>query len=273
MTHQESVEVRDLLDLPEHVQAVRLLAEVWQTAEPPLPADLLRALAHTGGYVAGAHLDGHLVGVSVGFLAVDGSLHSHISGVLTRARGRQVGTALKLHQRRWAIAHGLDTITWTFDPLLRRNAWFNLTKLGALAHEYLPCFYGDMLDGLNAGDQSDRLAVRWDLRGRGAEAALTGAAVPLSEGELLAAGAAIVLEEVDGSPRILSSAARSDVPLLLRIPHDIVDLRRADRQRAQDWRTALRKVLEPLLAADHVATGMTRTGYYVVTPPTGRGPL
>src|SRR3712207_7442617 len=62
----------------------------------------------------------------------------------------------KLHQRAWAIARGVHEVAWTFDPLVARNAWFNLTKLGARATEYLPNFYGPMDDGINGADESDR---------------------------------------------------------------------------------------------------------------------
>ena len=68
---------------------------------------------------------------------------------------------MKLHQRSWAAERDLAWITWTFDPLVRRNAWFNLGVLGAEVHEYLVDFYGPIDDSINAGDESDRLLVAW----------------------------------------------------------------------------------------------------------------
>ncbi len=56
---------------------------------------------------------------------------------------------MKLHQRAWAIARGIPVIEWTFDPLVARNAYFNIRKLGAMPVEYLPNFYGIMGDGIN----------------------------------------------------------------------------------------------------------------------------
>ena len=79
---------------------------------------------------------------------------------------------MKLHQREWAAANGLDWIVWTFDPLVRRNAWFNLVVLGADVREYLPSFYGTMSDAINAGDESDRLLVAWDVARRAARRTL-----------------------------------------------------------------------------------------------------
>ena len=54
-------------------------------------------------------------------------------------------------------------MTWTFDPLVRRNAHFNLAVLGATVDEYLVDFYGPLPDAVNAGDESDRLLVVWPV--------------------------------------------------------------------------------------------------------------
>ena len=54
-------------------------------------------------------------------------------------------------------------MTWTFDPLVRRNAYFNTVKLAARPVEYLVDFYGEMTDEINAGQGSDRLLVEWPL--------------------------------------------------------------------------------------------------------------
>ena len=74
--------------------------------------------------------------------------------VTRRGRGHQVGHALKMHQRRWALERGLSTITWTFDPLVARNAYFNLAKLGATPVHYYEDFYGELGDELG-GDAPD----------------------------------------------------------------------------------------------------------------------
>ena len=80
---------------------------------------------------------------------------------LRQARG--IGRALKAHQREWAFAREVGTITWTFDPLIARNAHFNLAVLGARVTDYLVDHYGDMGDAINSGDESDRLHVAWHL--------------------------------------------------------------------------------------------------------------
>ena len=86
-------------------------------------------------------------------------LYSVVAGVHPGHQAGQVGFALKQHQRAWALARDLDLITWTFDPLVRRNAYFNLAKLGAEVTGYHEDFYGPMHDALNQGDESDRCVV------------------------------------------------------------------------------------------------------------------
>ena len=126
------VTVRDLTELADLEQVVELFNGIWGRSDnPPAPLELLRAFAKAGNYVGGAVRDGRLVGACVGFFHAPGedALHSHIAGVADT--GRSVGFALKLHQRAWALLHGVSEIVWTFDPLIARNAWFNLVKLAA----------------------------------------------------------------------------------------------------------------------------------------------
>src|SRR5262245_50269041 len=160
------VTVRALSDLAELEQVVELLSGIWGRPEnPPMTLELLRAFTKAGNYVGGAFEDGRLVGACVGFFHApnEDTLHSHIAGVSRTASGRSIGFALKLHQRAWALAHGVAEIAWTFDPLVARNAYFNLAKLGAVPTEYLTNFYGAMSDDINGADDSDRLLVRWRL--------------------------------------------------------------------------------------------------------------
>ena len=167
MVGAEQVEVRLLADLPDLEAAAALVNVVWEDPTLVSPS-LLRASTHFGNPTLGAFVDGRLVGVCIGFLAASGGvhLHSHITGVLPSHQQLGIGAALKDAQRRWCREHDIDEITWTFDPMLARNASFNLRKLGAVAEALLPAFYGSMDDGVNRGDVSDRLEVHWRLDGR-----------------------------------------------------------------------------------------------------------
>ena len=171
-----AVTVREVTELVELEDVVRLFSAIWgRDANPPMTVELLRAFTKAGNYVGGAFDDGRLVGACVGFFhaPAEDALHSHIAGVEPGLNGRHVGFALKLHQRAWALRRGVSEIAWTFDPLVSRNAYFNIVKLGAQPDEYLPNFYGTMLDTINGDDDSDRLLVRWRLRspagGRGVQ--------------------------------------------------------------------------------------------------------
>ena len=117
-----------------------LLIAIWGMSPhgAPIPFDLLRSIAHAGCNVSAAYDHaGQLCGAAVGIVSPGGrSTYSLIAGVLPGSGDKGVGFALKQHQRAWSLARGIDTMTWTFDPLVSRNARFNLTKLGAYASEY-----------------------------------------------------------------------------------------------------------------------------------------
>lgn len=263
--------IRQLAAPAEHRAAVALFAELWRspTGQPPVSADVLRALAFVGGYVAGAFMqeaaDGELVGASVGFLGAAGGagppyLHSHITGVVPGLQGRGVGYALKLDQREWALRRGMASINWTFDPLIRRNAYFNIARLGALPTRYLTDFYGEMTDGVNAGQGSDRLLVEWPLDGEHAAPGHEPDVRPLVE-----AGRVLLDVGADGGPRPAGAGAGG--PLLIRVPADIEALRRTDPGLARSWRAALREALGATMAAGHRVTGATRSGWYLLEAP------
>ena len=196
---------------------------------------LALAVQHVGGYSAVAKLDGKIVGASFGFQgaleAMPGLriLHSHV----TAATVPGVGYAIKLHQKAWAIEQGIDAITWTFDPLVRRNAVFNFEKLGALGIEYLPNFYGTMTDAINAGDDSDRLFTYWAL----------------SDAARAAAGATSASSAEGGQ-------AEEVAAILVELPADIETLRKTNLAEALDWRAKVRSVLEPALADGYQVTGI-----------------
>jgi len=226
--------------------AAELISTVW--GRPDLmPAELLRAFDYTGGYVSGAHLGGaptSLVGVCAGFLGRDAEgvfLHSHVTGVLPSLQGRTVGLILKQHQRDWALANGADRIQWTFDPLVRRNAYFNLTRLGARAVEYHDDFYGD---------GTDRWLVRWDVGDR-----------PVAEP--WAAREPVVILDDDGSGGPRTSDERG-LSLAAWIPEDVRDL---DADHAQAWRDAVRDTVGRAVQAGYHAVAMSRTGWYQLERP------
>ena len=256
---------------PQEASAARdLFTRIWGRGdEPVVTAELLRVISFVGGYVHGARTPGAagaLVGAAVGLPTIEGrspraGLHSHVTGVVRRRGSGGVGYALKLDQRAWALERGLHHITWTFDPLVRRNAYFNLGKLVAEAVAYLPDFYGEMTDELNAGQGSDRLLARWDLAAPHVAAAAAG-----RPHELDAARARPALRlRADGGPEAI--AWRADAPaLLVAVPADIEALRGTDPGQALAWRHAVRDVLGGLLADGWVCRGMAGREAYLLVP-------
>jgi predicted GNAT superfamily acetyltransferase len=211
-------------------QLASVFDEIWGTTCPVVRVELLRAVQHAGGYLSVAEDGGRFVGGSFGVLghhAGEPALHSHVTGVLPSVRHTGLGRALKLHQRAWAADQGLAWIVWTFDPLVRRNAWFNLSVLGARVDEYLVDFYGPIEDAVNANDETDRLLVAWP---------------------------------VGDTPEPTTSAPITAVPT----PEDIVSLRSEDPAAAAMWRKRLRAELGDRLAAGDRVVGFSRDGEYVV---------
>lgn len=105
------------------------------------------------------------LGATLGFLGWNDGvhLHSHMNAVDPAERGRGIGVALKLRQRAICLGHGVTEMRWTYDPLIRRNAHFNLVRLGAEVIAFHPDFYGEMHDAITGADHSDRFEVRWRL--------------------------------------------------------------------------------------------------------------
>jgi predicted GNAT superfamily acetyltransferase len=124
-----------------------------------------RAIAHAGNSVLLVRRDGEVVGGALGVLGWAGGLHvhSHMVAVAPDIRASGIGFAIKLAQREQALEHGVTEMRWTYDPLIRRNAHFNLVKLGASVIAFHPNFYGTLDDAINGTDATDRFEVSWRL--------------------------------------------------------------------------------------------------------------
>ncbi len=143
-----------------------LLETVWGRSPEgvPLNSELLRSVAHAGGSVTVARDQaGELAGAAALVCSPGDSTYSLIAAARAGGHDRGIGHALKLRQRQWALERGMHTMRWTFDPLVSRNARFNLTKLGAVTRDYQEQFYGRMSDDINGDDEADRLVAVWRL--------------------------------------------------------------------------------------------------------------
>lgn len=150
--------VRDLAGLRE---ADELYTRVFGYEDPALSLNphLLTSLVSNGGTSVGVFDEsGVLVGYAYGFPGrdVDASYQfSQAAVVDARVQGQGIGSALKRLQARVAAERGDVEMRWTFDPLIARNAHFNLDSLGARGFRFVPSYFGTAA--------SDRLLVRWRL--------------------------------------------------------------------------------------------------------------
>mgnify|MGYP006267571815 CR=1 FL=1 len=231
-----NIEVRRLTTLSEQSLARHIFDTTWQMdSGTEITSNLLQAMTHSGAYLSGAFISDRCVGAAFAFPATNESLHlhSHMTAVLDLFRDQGVGYALKIDQWRWAKEHSFSEITWTFDPLVSRNARFNLMKLGVDVKDYLPNFYGEMADALNAGDESDRLLVSWKTSTQNVK------------------------------PRNLSEV-RSEFCRFIAIPEDIVEIRSKDQKESMKWRLRVRDELMNFLNQGGKIVGFSDKNEYVL---------
>jgi len=256
------VTLRDEHELERQREIEALLISIWGMSPQgaPIPFDVLRGISHAGCNISAAYLpDGRVCGAAVALVTPEHGSYSLIAGVAPGTADKGVGFALKQHQRAWCLERGIETMNWTFDPLVSRNARFNLAKLGAHVTEYTRNFYGIMDDEINAQDESDRLVAVWPLAGEDSIACSEGrprdVELPGGEATVLGTGP-------DGEAHLLQAGDT----LWARAPRDIVALRAQDPAQAAAWRRELRSVFEPAFAEGRVADGVTREGWYRLSP-------
>ena len=257
-----------LLETVEEMSAVEVLQrEVWPGSETDvIPAHLLITAAHNGGIVLGAFVDEKIVGCVFGFPGLeftpDGPRPkhcSHIAGVHPDYRDSGVGFALKRAQWQVVRHQGLDHVTWTYDPLLSRNARLNIARLGAVCSTYHRSEYGDMRDGLNAGLPSDRFQVDWWINTKRVERRLSKRArPPLSLSHLARVGVHPLYPLLSGSdnlPRPPEHAPAFNAQLVAaEIPADFMALKSAELSLARDWRFFTREFFETAFAKGYIVT-------------------
>jgi predicted GNAT superfamily acetyltransferase len=278
------------LELVENLQRA-----VWPGSETDIvPGHLLITAVHNGGLVVGVFgqsdsesEDVPLVGFVFGFPGLyptpDGPRLKHCShqlGVHPDYRGRGLGFLLKRAQWQMVRHQGIDRITWTYDPLLSRNAYLNIARLGAVSNTYLRELYGEMRNGLNVGLPSDRFEVDWWVNTERVGRRLSSKSrLKLDLAHFLAAGAEIinptqVTQEGTPVPTTMEKdilAGEQPTLILVEIPANFQQLRSSDIELARTWRLHTREIFEVLFKAGYLATdfihlpGKNPRSFYVLS--------
>jgi len=231
-----NISIRPLNSLADQELGRMIFDKTWaMDAGTEITPNLLQAMVHSGAYLSGAFVDGNCVGAAFAFPATTGGLHlhSHMTAVLDNFRDKGIGYALKVDQYKWAKQNNYKEITWTFDPLVARNAKLNILKLGVDISAYYPNFYGDMPDELNAGDESDRVMASLKVVGD----------LP--------------------TPRTAISTPHKSA-VLIAIPDDIVAIRGKDLAENLRWRRSVRDEFMGVLARGGKVIGFSANNEYVV---------
>lgn len=245
---QDSDRLREIEDLQ---------LQVWGgDPREVVPTHMLYVVEKSGGILLAAYDRGRLAGFVLGLLGRGhGALYhaSHMLGIHPDYQGKGIGAALKQAQRVQALEQGLTVMTWTYDPLEARNAYFNIHKLGATSRTYHPNLYGDMEDDLNRGMPSDRLTVEWHLDGP-VRHANVGDPVPL-------------LLNQDGKPLLLPAPSSPGGPLSVAIPLNIQRSKETSLDVALAWRQSVRNALTWAFAHNYRIVDF-RAGAYLLAHET-----
>jgi predicted GNAT superfamily acetyltransferase len=298
-----------ILETPDEMKEVEYLQRlIWPGSETEVvPIHVLITFAQNGGLVLGAYegppyessdetrlrpasQNNQMIGFVYGFPGLyytpDGPRPKHCShqlGVHPSHRGKGLGFALKRAQWQMARHQGVDLITWTFDPLISRNAHLNITRLGGVSSVYIQNLYGELQDEVNRGLITDRLRVDWWTNSRRVNRRLSRKARrPLDLAHYLSADASILNPTMVGnngwpSPSSTDFLAKvrsehgKDAILLVEIPADFLALKTAETELALQWRLHTREIFENLFKRGYLVTdfvylpGQQPRSFYVLS--------
>ena len=244
------VEFRLLKNVDEYRQCEVVQTHVW--GAPGVTREVITAVQKYGGAVIGSVVEGKVVGFIFAFLAqYHGRLihWSHMMAVEAKHRDQGFGLKMKQVHRRIALERGIKSICWTFDPLQSRNARLNISRLGALAEEYVPDCYGRFPSLLEKGLPSDRWVANWRISTARVEKRLRGETPPFP-------GALPRVNETrlnaQGFPQ--NRAIRLDLThrrLLVETPAQTDAMRTQAMPLARRWRLEARRIFQHYLSVGY----------------------
>jgi chorismate synthase len=253
-TSAEAIEYRALCSAADYAACVELQRLTWGPDYHELvPVTMLKITQRIGGVLFGAFgAHSELIGFVYGVTGVaDGRLvhWSHMLAVRAEHRNRGIGQRLKRHQRALLEGLGVAVIQWTFDPLVARNAHFNLVRLGTSVIDYVPDMYGDTGSALHVYG-TDRFIVSWSTNsGRSSPI------VQLSDADLTSWP---LINAPPGEPMPMQRDALGAPRVRIEIPSDIEAVSRDSLELARAWRMTSRAALLGALARGYRPHGFVR---------------
>ena len=184
----EETTIRECTTTEEFDGCVALQREAFGLPDLELsPRRHLIVSRRAGGWTLGAFVAERMVGFVHHLAAVNGDEifgYSHMMAVAKDFQNKGVGLRLKWAQRERAMKEGRKLIKWTWDPMMARNAHFNLNRLGATVDTYAGNFYGtdyhtDASLTEKVGLPSDRLMATWTLNSARVSALANGTRAPV----------------------------------------------------------------------------------------------
>ena len=259
-TEPDGLVLRPLISTADYDEAVALQDDIWGAGfSDRVPASILRVAQKVGGVSAGAFDSrGRMIGFVFGLTGVRDGMLVHWSDMLAvreEARGMRLGERLKHYQRDIVRAMGVEKMFWTFDPLVARNAHFNLNRLGASIAEYLPNFYGSNTGSILHGAlPTDRFVAEWVIRATTPDSKAKSPGAPGTR-----APADVPVATTVHGDEIRNVTPFPDAPLVLvPIPSDVESVLLSHPDQALAWRLATRAAVTHYLARGYHVTGFRR---------------
>lgn len=250
------IELRRLSTQDDYAAAVALQRETWgDQFDELVPSTILHVVQKVGGVAAGAFApDGRMLGFVFGITGVRHGRLAHWSDMLAvraDARDAGIGRRLKHFQRELLREIGVEAMYWSYDPLVARNAFLNLERLGARVDEHVLDMYGASTGSpVHDAIGTDRFVVVWELA---EEARADRGRSPIDW------DAAPVVNAPAGPGAPPAERPLPDVPALrVAIPADIHAVIRADPATAAAWRATTRRAFTHYLARGWRVTGVER---------------
>jgi predicted GNAT superfamily acetyltransferase len=259
VTHAPPIVIREIKELPELRVVEELQKQIWGCSEREiLPSLALIPIIEVGGILLGAFDQNDLIGFVLGFPGIEDGrliLHSDMLAVKPEYRSHGLGYRLKLAQRDKALEKGVETITWTFDPLQSLNAHLNFARLGVISNRYLVNYYGQTSSFLHSTG-TDRLWVTWLLNSDRVEKKLEGSAATDLSKDI--EGAATVLAVGNNCEPVLKNNTGED-SVAIEIPGNINELMIGQSGLAVQWREASRQAFTNVLDKGYTVTEFYRS--------------